>query len=148
MTDEPAYASDPVSFTTMDEAHVLIKALDDTLERTDMGKTNLRGDVVELLSEVVFNAVLHGMTEEDAHAHVRHMPERMGWALDCVVADRTLASGPPRPRTGPGKVQQRFPDGARQQGGEIKTPNPGHSPGDIRRRSADGNISVLWQPVN
>lgn len=48
MTGETEHVLDPVSFTTVDEAQVLIKALDDTLERTDLGTADLRAEVVGL----------------------------------------------------------------------------------------------------
>ena len=88
MAGEPEYVLKPPPFTIMEKGHVLIKALDDTLQGTGLGTPDVRREVVELLSEVVFNAVEHGVTTEDAHAHVRHLPERRGWAFDCVLVDQ------------------------------------------------------------
>ncbi len=47
MTGETEYVLDPVVFTTTDEARVLIRLLEDTLESRGLGTA----DVVELLSE-------------------------------------------------------------------------------------------------
>lgn len=77
MTDETEYVLELSSFTTMEETQVLIKALDDTLESRDLEAAEVRADVVELLSEIVFNAVEHGMTVEGAHAALAR-PERLG----------------------------------------------------------------------
>ena len=44
-------------------------------------------DLVALFSELVNNAAEHGMSEQGANAHVRHMPHRRGLAFDVVVVD-------------------------------------------------------------
>ena len=62
----------------MEEAHVIIKALEDTLKTRGLGTADFRAEVVELFSGNVFNAVEHGMMAESANTHVRHLPEPGG----------------------------------------------------------------------
>ena len=105
--DEPRYALEPRVFHSMDEAQALSDALEENLHNRGMGNMAVRSEVVELFSGLVNNAAGHGLTQAGAAAHVRHMPHRMGHALDMVVVDSgpgiraTLANNPglPKPET-------------------------------------------------
>ena len=74
-----------------------------------MGAANIRPLVVEIFSELVNSATEHGMSEADAHAHVRFMPHRRGKAFDAVIADpgpgirATLSRNPELPETESGR---------------------------------------------
>ena len=83
---------------TPDDAHILAKLLEDALESRDLETADSRAEVDESLSEIVFNAIEHGMTTDGAHSHVRYLPDRRGMAFDCAVVDRG-----PGVRANPGK---------------------------------------------
>ena len=88
-TDGTHYALDPSSIRSMPEAQELTDTLEQNLQTLDMGAANVRPEVVEVFSELVNNAAEHGAAdEEEAHAHVRWMPHRRGYAFDMVVSDQ------------------------------------------------------------
>ena len=86
--------------------------LEENLGQRSMGAANVRPELVEVFSELVNNAAEHGMTDDDAHAHVRYVPHRRGRAFDMVIADSgpgiraTLEENPemPRPETDAGAI--------------------------------------------
>ena len=47
MAGEPEYVLKPPPFTIMEEAHVLINTLDDTLQGTGLGTPDVRAEFVE-----------------------------------------------------------------------------------------------------
>ena len=87
--EEPRHALEPTDFHSMQEAQELTDTLERDLHRLGMGAANIRPEVVEVFSELVNNAAEHGAAdEEEAHAHVRWMPHRRGYAFDMVVSDQ------------------------------------------------------------
>ena len=111
-TEETQYALEPTTFHSMREAQELADILEENLRDRGMGAANVRPELVEVFSELVNNAAEHGMTDDDAHAHVRYVPHRRGWAFDMVVADSgpgiraTLEENPEilRPETDAGAI--------------------------------------------
>ena len=101
------YALEPTVFHFMGEAQQLANTLEENLLNRRIGAANVNVEVVEMFSELVNNAAEHGMCQEGAHAHVRYIPHRRGYAFDVVVADSgdgiraTLARCPklPQPQT-------------------------------------------------
>ena len=105
--NEKEYTLEPTAFHSMREAQELTDVLEENLRDHAMGAPNVHPELVEIFSELVNNAAEHGMTPEGAHAHVRYMPHRRGYAFDVVIADSgagirtTLAGNPevPQPET-------------------------------------------------
>ncbi len=82
-----AYALEPTTFRSMQEAQELAVSLEENLDERNLGAPNVRPELVEVFSEIVNNAAEHGMTENGASAHVRFMPHRRGHAFDAVIID-------------------------------------------------------------
>ena len=102
---EKEYALEPTTFHSMQEAQARRRP-----RRKPPGPGDGRSqgtELVEIFSALVNNAAEHGMTLEGAHAHVRYIPHRRGYAFDVVIADSgagiraTLAGNPevPQPET-------------------------------------------------
>ncbi len=101
------YALEPTAFHSMREAQGLADVLEENLRDHAMGAANVHPELLEIFSMQVNNAAEHGMTPEGAHAHVRYMPHRRGYAFDVVIADSgagiraTMTGNPevPKPET-------------------------------------------------
>ena len=95
MVDEAKYILCPTEFHSMRDAQELTNAFEEALASHSMGSASVNPEVVEIFAELVGNAAEHGMSEYGAHAHIRSIPHRKGFAFDVVIAD----SGPGIPTT-------------------------------------------------
>ena len=95
MVDEAKYILCPTEFHSMRDAQELTNAFEEALASHSMGSASVNPEVVEIFAELVGNAAEHGMSEYGAHAHIRYIPHRKGFAFDVVIAD----SGPGIPTT-------------------------------------------------
>ena len=85
--DNSTYAFEPATFHSMRQAQELTDVLEENLITLRLGHPGVNPELVALFSELVNNAAEHGMSEQGAHAHVRHIAHRRGHAFDVVVVD-------------------------------------------------------------
>ena len=95
-----AYALEPTTFHSMQQAQEPTNTLEENLHNQHLGTANVRPGLVEISSELVNNAAEHGVSPAGADIHVRYMPHRRANAFDIVVADQgpgirtTLSANP------------------------------------------------------
>ena len=83
-TTDSDYAQQPTAFRSMREAPHLTDTLEEIIHDQRIWAANVRPELVEIFSEIVNNGAEHGMSDQGAHAHVRYIPNRRGYA---VIAD-------------------------------------------------------------